>query len=386
MPRREEDPSLVGLVISFDPVEEERRYEEEEEQRRLAKKLKKHQKKKAGSSICSGATASTSKSGSNVGSVPEKIVTTATIDVEESTTLEEKKDAKPTKKEKKNDKSSKKEKSSKHEKKESKKSKSERHGKTHSDVYKTKSKRDGKKSKSRKNPKKDSKSKKTEKIQKRAARNIQRIARGYLVRSKMEQIRQDAQALLTDNASKSKTPARRMGARFRQMKDTAASRLQRAFRIHRIRESFKRGDRRQWREAWQKLFIFSILSPTERIRQKRAIMQGPRVPRVEDSSESSDQDYEEDFVESVPMHIGSRLIQTSNDQNDLLLEAIPEDQSHCESVDCLLAPLEEGDDASVASYDDLMADMMSVPSVSTATTCYTAGSPSPRRTVRPKVN
>ena len=168
MPKREEDPSLLGTIIEFDPIQEQRRYQEEEEQRKSAKK-RLRKLKKDDSSKCSGATASTSKSNNSSTPVPDKIV--ATIISEET-----EEDAKSSCSSRENKKDEKK-----------KKAKSERRSnnlrkcKSEHDLTKKDLKKDLKKAKSKKSIKKQ------EKRQRRAARNIQRIARGYLVRRDLEE-------------------------------------------------------------------------------------------------------------------------------------------------------------------------------------------------------
>eukprot|EP01003_Olkasia_polycarbonata_P008165 NODE_99_length_1551_cov_67.039281_g73_i0.p1 GENE.NODE_99_length_1551_cov_67.039281_g73_i0~~NODE_99_length_1551_cov_67.039281_g73_i0.p1 ORF type:complete len:450 (-),score=94.22 NODE_99_length_1551_cov_67.039281_g73_i0:82-1431(-) len=424
MPKREEDPSLVGIVISFDPVEEERREQEEEEQRRLAKKLRKL--KKDDSSKCSGATASTSKSeksnGNNSAPVPDKIVTTIILEVEEETTSNEGGEARPTKEDETSDKKEKKQRS-----KEMKKAKSERNMrkcKSERNLSKSSKKdlmkkstsvRELKKSKSKKDLKKDLK--KEEKRQRRAARTIQRIARGYLVRQEMERTREEESRDISNvveraseaeeaESSSPKSPSprkqRRLGARIRRAmqprpKDAAASRVQNAFRLFHIRKLFKEGDKQRWRMAWQRFFVFAVLAPLERMRQKQRLMQGPALicgPQ-EDVSDSTDRDddeienalFRQTILSPVRKQKEEAIIPAAAAAADNLLDVIPEDKTHCEQVDHLLDPLPsfaDSDGSSVGSLE-LMADMVSVPqSPSTVTTAFTAGSLSPRRCMNSK--
>lgn len=388
MTRREEDPTIVGLVISFDPEEEQRRYEEEEEQRRRAKKLnKKKNKRDDSSSKCSGATASTSKSESiNSTPVPEKIVTTTTKSDEDNTNNNKSKERK--------EKSSSMEDSSRKDKSESKKKRS----KSQTEIEKSISKADLKKI-----------AKKEAKHQKRAARNIQRIARGYLVRKNIEVSRErdgtsrevpvvTVESMHDDvEVHKDTEPVVskiRLGARFRRAiaprkKETdAANRLQNAFRLHRVRQFFKRGDKPRWRLAFANFFIFHLLAPLERMRQKKHLMQGPAKARNSNDDDSIDSSSSSDQNESlhiVPLYQTTALVDKS--YNPDLLDVIPEESSHFDQVRHLLAPMStlgECEESSVAS-DELRADMLSPGSPSTVTTAFTSGSVSPRRiTTKPK--
>ena len=117
-------------------------------------------------------------------------------------------------------------------------------------------------------------------------------------------------------------------------------------------------------------------------------MQGPAVSRQnveeeeEEASDSTDRDQDLEIASAFrPM---SPLPKATLEEPavDLLLDAIPEDKTHCERVvNHLLAPMSGFCDSSECSMesDDLMSDMLCTPaSPSTVTTNVTSGSLSPR--------
>jgi hypothetical protein len=351
MPKRPEDPSLLGFIISFDPLEEERRLQEEKEQKRLAKKSK--NKRNHDSSICSGATESTSKSESNSSNgpsstVPDKIVTHVVVeDIVQPASSTDEMDASPSSELEKQVTSHQKVAGRTHKSKQN-----EKYKKVKSKEMKKKENRKEKKQAKRR-------AKKEEKRQKAAACNIQRVARGYLVRRDLTE-RKDADQVndQEETVPPNTTPTVGRFARVRQAlsrgrrKEAAASRVQRVFRIHNMRQLFKRGDKDRWQSAWHRFFLFSLLRPLERIRKKKHLMQvQTSVDQDEGQNEGQDDDSSTGTAEPesgiLAIHQDMSIASNSpiRPTNADLLDVIPEDQTRCEQVDNLLSPFGEFDES-----------------------------------------
>lgn len=295
MPKREEDPTLVGLVIAFDPEEEARRYEEEERLAKQKRKGSKHSSKKSkdrsggdasSSSKCSGATGSTARTTSeesaSTTAIPDKIVTTTML--REDCPSEEKKKKLSSSSSKKD-----KEKSSSHH---HRKSKSSHGNKKKSfssssaarvEIRKCKSEKHLSKRDLKKMEKKEQK--KLQKRQRIAAKTIQQLARGYLARKRglqtehgnldeeSQEVRADEEKrkvglssesslprTTSTNKNQSIPPTSRIGRIRRTIswsggsnkdvatrqeqaaKEVAASSLQRAYRAHAVRRFWQKGD------------------------------------------------------------------------------------------------------------------------------------------------
>ena len=393
MPKRVEDPTLLGVVIAFDPEEESRRYEEEQEQKRLAKK-----KKKNDSSICSGATESTSKSESNNsnGPVPEKIVTHIVREESSPGELETGQVAIPTpptatptpacpteQKEEREVPSEpiSKEKKDKSRKKTARKSES----------------KDKKKEKADKNAKKQAKkdakkAKKEDRRRKRAACHIQRIARGYLVRRELETRALEEQKVIQDTSEGTDATPRAPGrfARIRQAlsraprEHAAASRLQRVFRLLNLRKLFRRGERERWRKALHRLFLpFLLQSSTnqtnqekqnkqqqqEQLKKAQLLLENGAHPDNDSKKKEQNEDDKSDDssstgsaepdMEILPLHHDSpvkSLVEPRPTTTADLLDVIPEDRTHCEIVGRLLPGLDDSESSLVS--DELMVDVL----------------------------